>query len=156
MSTMAIDQYGSTYHDRFKLLHTDPDLDDISLEDLPYIENPVIERLPNTTFFFTFNRMDVESIIQRRPGRKALGVFLEDLILILNRGYLLKFNTPIPNVDFILCTSYRHPPRIVQLLGAYYTTGETWPEEDVIKMQNAFRRHKGNLMKMHGFEEENL
>ena len=144
--------HGTLYPERYLLTHTEPDLDDIQLEELEYIEAPIIERLPKKTLFFSFNKLDVERIIHRRwqrsPGENVLGIILEDLSLILNRGHLKKFNEPLPEIEFILCTSYRYTPRIVQLLCAIHTIAEEWPEEDVTRMQNAFKRDKERLMEM--------
>ena len=140
--------HGSLYHDRFLLEHTEPDLDTFNLEDLSYLEAPLIERLPNKTYFFSFNKLDVERIIKRRPGENVLGIVLEDLALIVNRGYSSKFDVPLPDIEFIRSTSYRHPPRIVQLIAAIHTTAETWPEKHVTGMQASFKKHKETLLKM--------
>ncbi len=140
--------HGSLYHERYLLEHTEPDLNTITLKDLEYLEAPLIERLPNKTYFFSFSKLDVERIISRRPGENVLGIVLEDLALIINRGYCYKFNVPLPDIEFVHSISYRHPPRIVQLIAGIHTTNETWPEKHVTNMQTQFNKHKEALLKL--------
>ena len=146
--------HGSLYHERWLLESTEPDLNTITLEDLEYLEAPLIERLPNKTYFFSFNKLDVERIISRRSGENVLGIVLEDLTLIINRGYCNKFNMPLSDIEFVHSTSYRHPPRIVQLIAGIHTTTETWPEKHVANMQRQFNKDKEALLKMWGFTDD--